>query len=79
MEVSFSDSFKKVFRKKVKSTEIESEFWERLELIVNDPLKRNTGFVRKKSFVLLPDFRWVETGRYCFRCAIPICFRRVLP
>ena len=37
MEVSFSDSFKKVFRKKVKSTEIEREFWIRLELFINDP------------------------------------------
>jgi addiction module RelE/StbE family toxin len=37
MEVSFSDSFKKVFRKKVKSTEIEREFWFRLELFINDP------------------------------------------
>jgi len=38
MEVSFSDSFKKVFKKRVKSTEIETEFWIRLELFVNDPL-----------------------------------------
>jgi addiction module RelE/StbE family toxin len=37
MEVSFSDSFKKVFRKRVKSTEIEKEFWNRLELFINDP------------------------------------------
>lgn len=38
MEVSFNDSFKKVFKKRVKSTEIETEFWIRLELFVNDPL-----------------------------------------
>ncbi|MEI6050931.1 MAG: type II toxin-antitoxin system mRNA interferase toxin, RelE/StbE family [Bacteroidota bacterium] len=37
MEVSFSDSFKKVFKKRVKSTEIEPEFWVRLELFVDDP------------------------------------------
>jgi addiction module RelE/StbE family toxin len=37
MEVSFSESFKRVFRKRVKSTEIESEFWNRLELFINDP------------------------------------------
>jgi addiction module RelE/StbE family toxin len=37
MEVSFSDSFKKVFKKRVKSTEIEPEFWIRLELFINDP------------------------------------------
>jgi addiction module RelE/StbE family toxin len=37
MEVSFSESFKRAFRKRVKSTEIESEFWNRLELFINDP------------------------------------------
>lgn len=37
MEGSFSDSFKKVFNKRVKSSEIESAFWIRLELFVNDP------------------------------------------
>ena len=37
MEVSFSDSFKKVFKKRVKATEIEKEFWVRLELFIDDP------------------------------------------
>jgi len=37
MEVSFSDSFKKVFKKRIKSTDAESEFWIRLELFVDDP------------------------------------------
>jgi addiction module RelE/StbE family toxin len=37
MEVSFSDSFKKVFNKRIKSHEIESEFWIRLESFINDP------------------------------------------
>ena len=37
MEVSFSDSFKKVFKKRIKSKDIESEFWEKLELFINDP------------------------------------------
>jgi addiction module RelE/StbE family toxin len=37
MEVSFSDSFKKAFKKKLKSTELESEFWIRLEMFINDP------------------------------------------
>jgi addiction module RelE/StbE family toxin len=37
MEVSFSDSFKKIFKRRVKSTGIETEFWFRLELFVNDP------------------------------------------
>ncbi len=37
MEVSFSNSFKKVFRKRIKSTETEPEFWARLELFIHDP------------------------------------------
>jgi addiction module RelE/StbE family toxin len=37
MEVSFSDSFKKVFKKRVKSTENETEFWIRLEWFIDDP------------------------------------------
>jgi addiction module RelE/StbE family toxin len=37
MEVSFSDSFRKVFKKRVKSTEIGTEFWIRIELFVDDP------------------------------------------
>lgn len=39
MEVSFSDSFKKVFHKRIKSTELENEFWIRLELFTNDPFE----------------------------------------
>ena len=37
MEVSFSSSFKKIFERKIKSTEIEPEFWLRLELFMADP------------------------------------------
>jgi mRNA-degrading endonuclease YafQ of YafQ-DinJ toxin-antitoxin module len=37
MEVSFSDSFKRVFRKRIRTTEVEKEFWIRLELFINDP------------------------------------------
>jgi mRNA-degrading endonuclease YafQ of YafQ-DinJ toxin-antitoxin module len=37
MEVSFSNSFRKVFKKKIKSTENETEFWIRLEWFINDP------------------------------------------
>ena len=37
MEVAFSDSFKKSFKKRVKMTEFEPEFWNRLELFVNEP------------------------------------------
>jgi len=39
MEVSFSDSLKKVFQKRIKSTEIENEFWNRLEIFINDPFE----------------------------------------
>jgi mRNA-degrading endonuclease YafQ of YafQ-DinJ toxin-antitoxin module len=37
MEVAFSSSFRKVFNKRLKNTESEREFWERLELFVADP------------------------------------------
>ena len=37
MEVTFSESFKKVFKKRIKSSEIEPEFWIRLELFIADP------------------------------------------
>ena len=37
MEVTFSDSFKKAFKKRVKMTEFEPVFWTRLELFVNEP------------------------------------------
>jgi mRNA-degrading endonuclease YafQ of YafQ-DinJ toxin-antitoxin module len=37
MEVSFSDSFKKVFIKRIKATELEKEFWTVVELFILDP------------------------------------------
>jgi mRNA-degrading endonuclease YafQ of YafQ-DinJ toxin-antitoxin module len=37
MEVAFSDSFKKAFKKRIKSTDIETEFWIHLELFILDP------------------------------------------
>ncbi len=37
MEVTFSDSFKKAFKKRIKSTTLESNFWIILELFVINP------------------------------------------
>jgi mRNA-degrading endonuclease YafQ of YafQ-DinJ toxin-antitoxin module len=37
MEVAFSDSFKKTFKKRIKSTVAEAEFWLRLELFIDNP------------------------------------------
>ena len=37
MKVAFSDSFKKAFKKRVKTTEFEPEFWNRLEIFINEP------------------------------------------
>ncbi len=37
MEVAFSDSFKKAFKNRVKSTELEIQFWNRLELFISQP------------------------------------------
>lgn len=41
MEVAFSDSFKKSFRKKIEATDLESEFWSRLELFVENPFNNS--------------------------------------
>ena len=37
MEVAFSDSFNKAFKKRVKLTESEQEFWARFEVFINEP------------------------------------------
>jgi hypothetical protein len=37
MEVTFSNSFKKVFKKRIKATELEEEFWLRLEIFITNP------------------------------------------
>lgn len=37
MEVSFSTSFKKTFKKRVRDTIAEVEFWNRLETFTNEP------------------------------------------
>ncbi|MBL0287879.1 MAG: type II toxin-antitoxin system YafQ family toxin [Bacteroidetes bacterium] len=36
MDVSFSKSFQKAFKKRIKGTIAEPEFWIRLELFIND-------------------------------------------
>ena len=41
MKVAFSDSFKKSFRKRIKSTDMESEFWIRLEYFMENPFSDN--------------------------------------
>ncbi len=37
MEVTFSDSFKKAFRKRTKNPVYEREFWYKLELFIESP------------------------------------------
>ena len=37
MEVAFSDTFKKAFKKRVLSTTFESIFWEKLNILIYDP------------------------------------------
>lgn len=39
MEVSFSESFKKVFRKRIKEAYTEQLFWDRLEVFINNPFE----------------------------------------
>ncbi len=69
MEVSFSSSFKKTFKKRIKSTELESDFWLRLELFITDPFSRKlmthklSGKLKDLwSFSLAYDLRVV----FCF-------------
>ena len=66
MEVSFSSSFKKAFKKRIKSTESEGDFWLRLDLFITDPfnLKLKTHKLSGKlkdmwSFSLEYDLRVV--------------------
>ncbi len=37
MEVSFSTSFKKAFRKRIKNSSLESIFWKQLAVFINEP------------------------------------------
>jgi len=37
MEVSFGNSFEKIFRKRIKGTAYEVLFWETLDLFIKDP------------------------------------------
>ncbi len=37
MEVSFSNSFRKAFEKRIKSAETRTEFWVRVDLFIKDP------------------------------------------
>lgn len=37
MEVAFSETFRKAFKKRIKATSLEAEFWSRLEVFINDP------------------------------------------
>jgi addiction module RelE/StbE family toxin len=37
MEITFSSSFKKAFRKNIHSSEIELLFWEKLSIFINNP------------------------------------------
>ena len=66
MEVSFSSSFKKAFKKRIKSTESGRDFWHRLDLFITDPfnLKLKTHKLSGKlkelwSFSLDYDLRVV--------------------
>ncbi len=37
MEISFDDAFKKSFRKRIKNKAAEKDFWQRVDLFINDP------------------------------------------
>jgi mRNA-degrading endonuclease YafQ of YafQ-DinJ toxin-antitoxin module len=66
MDVSFSDSFKKAFSKRIKNPGVVKEFWFRLELFINEPFnpKLKTHKLSGKlkglwSFYVDYDFRVV--------------------
>jgi mRNA-degrading endonuclease YafQ of YafQ-DinJ toxin-antitoxin module len=66
VEVSFSSSFRKAFKKRIKSTESERDFWFRLDLFIIEPynLKLKTHKLSGKlkdlwSFSLDYDLRVV--------------------
>ena len=41
MEVSFSSSFRRAFRKQIKgTTDLEARFWIKVELFTNDPFEQ---------------------------------------
>lgn len=37
MEISFDEAFKKSFRKRIKNKAAEKDFWQRVDLFINDP------------------------------------------
>ena len=39
MEIAFSDSFKKSFKKRIKSTAFESDFWLKVEKFIEHPFE----------------------------------------
>ncbi len=39
MEIAFSDSFKKSFKKRIKSTAFESDFWLKVEKFIENPFE----------------------------------------
>jgi addiction module RelE/StbE family toxin len=42
VEISFSSSFKRAFKKRVKgNSDLETRFWQKVELFVNDPFDRS--------------------------------------
>ncbi|MBC7652045.1 MAG: type II toxin-antitoxin system mRNA interferase toxin, RelE/StbE family [Deinococcales bacterium] len=41
MEVTFSDNFKKIFKKRITSANTEELFWYKLEIFVNNPFEQS--------------------------------------
>jgi addiction module RelE/StbE family toxin len=41
MEISFSKSFKRSFKKKIEATLLEPDFWFKLDLFVSDPFEQS--------------------------------------
>jgi len=37
MKISFSNSFKKAFKKRIQETETEADFWDKVKIFIEDP------------------------------------------
>jgi len=64
MEVSFSSTFKKGFKKRITSKTVEKEFWRRLELFIENPY--NTELKTHKLSGKLKDL-WSFSIEYDLR------------
>lgn len=55
IEVSFSSSFKRAFKKRIKGVDLSTRFWQKLELFTNDPFDQrneNSQIIRQAQGIM---------------------------